>query len=211
MGKLRHQIGWVTVGLAIAASCVSPSFGAEPKTVKSITNVEYVIQKTNPPVLVVTADGEVPTGGWKNPSLTRVVYVTPPADGIQDYTFRATPPDGVATQVITPIKATNNWTNYAKEAPWLKGVRIHGEGDGVKTVMLSESGGRPGGGEKFSGTSKEGKFQEALDAAIAEASKKLSQGGADIQIEWKFDSASGVHGGITGERSVTVTITAKRR
>jgi hypothetical protein len=61
---------------------------------------------------------------------------------------------------------------------------------------------------RFSGTSKKGNFQEALDHAIKEAEDKLSAGGADIQINWHLLIVSGVKGGITGLHSLTVEIYA---
>ena len=130
-------------GLAAAAvlGLSDPTAGqdakkAEPKTVATIVKVELAIQEIAPPNLVVTATGEVPTGGWSGAKLTRKTYVTPPKDGIQDYTLTAVPPDGVAAQVISTVKASDTWKAYTKEAPWLKGVRVHGEGKGVVVKML---------------------------------------------------------------------------
>lgn len=86
--------------------------------------------------LVVTATGQVNTGGWTNARLLRAHYDTPPADGIQDYFLLATPPDGFATQVISEVKASDSWKTYKKDAPWLKGVRIHGaEGSTVVKMV----------------------------------------------------------------------------
>jgi hypothetical protein len=81
------------------------------------------------------AVGEVPTGGNTKSTLTRLTYIKQPEDGIQDYTLRATPPAGPATQVISQVKASDTWP-----APptWVKGVRIHGAGDGVLVKMLGE-------------------------------------------------------------------------
>ena len=61
---------------------------------------------------------------------------------------------------------------------------------------------------KFSGTSKSGNFQEALDYAIQEATTKLGEGGADIMINWHLLTVSGVNGGIAGLNTVTVEILA---
>ena len=63
----------------------------------------------------------------------------------------------------------------------------------------------------FEGESKEGKFQDALDRAVAELGKALGDGGvSDAQAAWKIAAVTGVSGGITGARSVKVTITATR-
>jgi hypothetical protein len=99
-----------------------------------VDSVRCAINKSNPPQLVVTAYGNVPTGGWTGPTLEPRVYVAPPADGIWDYDFKATPPAGPATQVITPIEATHTWPDYSPAT--LKGVRIHGDEAGVKESTL---------------------------------------------------------------------------
>ena len=61
-------------------------------------------------------------------------------------------------------------------------------------------------GKSFSGTSKSGKFNEALEAAIQAAVK--SAPGADRQAKWTLNAVSGIKGGITGQNDITVTINA---
>lgn len=61
---------------------------------------------------------------------------------------------------------------------------------------------------RFSGTSKNGDFQEALDLAIKAAADALGEGGADIQINWHLLLVSGVNGGFAGLRDLTVEICA---
>jgi hypothetical protein len=104
----------------------------EPVTIKKVISAKLSVEKMT---LKVTAVGEVPTGGYSKPTLTRVTYSKQPDDGIQDYTFRAVPPDGVATQVISQVEASDVWLSVPK---WVKGVRIHGEGKGVLVKMLGE-------------------------------------------------------------------------
>jgi hypothetical protein len=71
------------------------------------------------PNLFVAALGEVPTTGWSNIRLLPVIYVQPPADGIQDFEFVGSPA-GIGADVMLPVAAT-----YAGHAPaWLKGVRV---------------------------------------------------------------------------------------
>jgi hypothetical protein len=75
----------------------------------------------NPPAISVSAWGWVPTTGWSHPDLTPWIYVMPPADGILDLDFVATPPTGIVLQVFTRI-------NVAKAIPvpaWVVGVRVH--------------------------------------------------------------------------------------
>ena len=110
-----------------------------PQTVKKILDVKYAIQTINPPNLVVTAEGQVSTGGFDKDKvqLLRVIYAVPPADGIQDYFLVAVPPSGPVTQVISTVTATDTWKGYTKEAPWLKGIRVHGIEDGIVVKMIA--------------------------------------------------------------------------
>jgi len=61
---------------------------------------------------------------------------------------------------------------------------------------------------RFSGTSNNGNFEEALGYAIKAAADGLGGGGADIQINWHLLLVSGVSGGITGQNDLTVEIFA---
>jgi hypothetical protein len=102
---------------------------AEPVTVPTVLKVSLTKG-----VMVVT--GEVPTGGYTDPMLIKVTYVKQPDDGIQDFTFVATKPTGIVTQAVTKITARYDWKG---ELPaWVKGVRIHGVGDGIKTAILEK-------------------------------------------------------------------------
>ena len=93
----------------------------DPKLVMEVTDVSTSWLESNPPFLVVHAQGKAATAGWTNPTLTRVVYVTEPADGIQDYDFQAIPPTGIVPEVVTPVQASDRWHDPAK---WVKGVRV---------------------------------------------------------------------------------------
>ena len=118
----------VLLSVAILAQDKPP----EPLTVKKVLSATLAIEKGTLSVLAV---GEVPTGGWTKATLTRVTYVKQPEDGIQDYTLRATPPSGPATQVISQVKANDTWPELPA---WVKGVRIHGAGDGVLVKMIEK-------------------------------------------------------------------------
>lgn len=130
--QLRHTID-VSVASALFASLVIGVAAEErpvPMTIKKVISAKLELAKGD---LTVTAVGEVPTAGYTSPTLTRVTYIRQPLDGIQDYTFRAVPPDGVAAQVISQIEASDTWKGVP---PWVKGVRIHGAADGVLVKML---------------------------------------------------------------------------
>ena len=109
----------------------------EPKIVGTILSVDYSIEKKIPPNLVVDATGQVPTSGYSKVQLMRVVYATPPEDGIQDYVLLAVPPSDQAAAVVSEVKAVDRWTGYEREAPWIKGMRVHGVDDGVIVKMTS--------------------------------------------------------------------------
>lgn len=103
-------------------------------TVATIDSIHCAINQSNPPQLVVTAYGTAPTGGWSGEQLTPRVYATVPADGIWDYDFTASPPSGMATQVLTPTSAEHTWPDYPVTT--LLGVRVHGLDAGIKERTL---------------------------------------------------------------------------
>jgi hypothetical protein len=128
----------LVIGMGPGHAGTSRQGPQEPPLVKKIKKVEWSTQDRLPPNLVVDVVGEVPTGGYTNVKLIRVKHTTPPKDGIQEYRLVATPPDGPATQVITELKARDVWKAYTQEAPWLKGVRVLGVGEGVVVKKVDE-------------------------------------------------------------------------
>ncbi|HYR23046.1 MAG TPA: hypothetical protein VEP30_09020 [Chthoniobacterales bacterium] len=125
MNKIVPLITTVSVCLALAGLTTA----AKPK--KTSTKSDKVMEvdrvavsyiKTNPPQLKIEAEGKTNTGGWTNPRLVERVYIVPPADGMWEYDFVATPPSGISTQVITPISAH---TVRRDIPPGMKGVRVH--------------------------------------------------------------------------------------
>jgi hypothetical protein len=97
---------------------------ASSELVLSVEEVQLSILKSDPPQLAIFARGTVRTGGWSNPELVEIIYVTPPADGFYEYEFRATPPTGPSTDALTPIEAK---TVRHSIPPELKGVRVIAE------------------------------------------------------------------------------------
>lgn len=123
----------------VAVSRVRPATNPseKSKTMKSelvykVDSVRFALLKSNPPQYQIEAKGEVRTGGWSNPKLTAVVYVHPPADGIYEYTFTATPPSGMATQAITPISATEPLTSTPAG---FRGVRVRAETNSKEAII----------------------------------------------------------------------------
>jgi hypothetical protein len=90
--------------------------------VLEVTEIKLVTLRTFPPRLKISVSGTVSSRGWSYPQLVPSVYIKAPPDGIYDFDFVATPPDGVAAQVITPIGATYTWQTLPQN---LKGVRVH--------------------------------------------------------------------------------------
>jgi len=77
-----------------------------PVVVHRVVSVDCTLEKSNPPNALLKAKGEVLTGGHTNRQLSLLLYVMPPADGIQDLHFivDAPPPGNVVTQVITEVE-----------------------------------------------------------------------------------------------------------
>ena len=206
---LQPALASLFVFVIIHAAIVRADAG--PRIVGKILSVEYDIEKSNPPNLVVRATGQVPTSGYRDEQLVRAVYTKAPADGIQDYYLMATPPNGPAATVLSVVKGKNRWNAYTDEAPWLMGIRVHGIGDGVVLVHFDKSSKASQQARMFIGVSNKGSLQGALDDAIAQMTKALGEGGvADAQASWEIVNTNGVVGGFAGQNKVTITISAKR-
>ncbi|RMB36300.1 hypothetical protein C8J47_1837 [Sphingomonas sp. PP-F2F-G114-C0414] len=104
------------------------------KTIYSIGCVHVETVKSLPPTLKIEADGFVNTSGWKNPTLSKHIYVTPPKDGVQGYDFVADEPGGIVAPVLTPVE-----TAYTdQQDDWVTAVAIHSATNTVTvTVTLS--------------------------------------------------------------------------
>jgi hypothetical protein len=75
------------------------------------------------PFLKVAAIGLDTSGGWSNPELGTWSYIAPPADGILDMDFMATPP---AKDAIVHWGLEKKTAKALFPVPgWVKGVRIH--------------------------------------------------------------------------------------
>lgn len=76
------------------------------KLIYRVDEVTFLLTRRQPPQIIVTVHGTVPTSGWRNPELIPYVYLVPPADGFQDFCFVAKPPAEIAAPALTPIEAT---------------------------------------------------------------------------------------------------------
>jgi hypothetical protein len=77
--------------------------------------------KKLPPGLVVTAQGFTTSTGWTNPRLEPRIYVTPPADRIQEFDFVADRPTGIVLWMLTKITGSGILDPLPA---WACGVRI---------------------------------------------------------------------------------------
>lgn len=87
-----------------APACIAGERVGTPRPVYRVTDASEAVVKNR---LVVTAQGEVRSGGWTKPQL-RIAKNHIPESDTWTIEFVATPPlpDEVVTQAIAPIKAT---------------------------------------------------------------------------------------------------------
>jgi hypothetical protein len=77
---------FLLVGFSYGGDFSYTAFAQSRQTLTHVTDVQCTIQQ---PILVVTAQGEVPPKGYQEPQLSRRRYTQPPADGMQEYDFTA--------------------------------------------------------------------------------------------------------------------------
>ncbi|MEA3048753.1 MAG: hypothetical protein QOG84_589 [Sphingomonadales bacterium] len=119
-----------SVALAVAGTAAEAKATA-PKLVTKVNSASVMVVKS-PHGLRICAVGTVPTGGWTKPTLTPLVYVHAPTDGIYDFDFDATPPSGIVIQRLSLVRALKVWPNAPKS---VKGVRIHGAKNAVVAML----------------------------------------------------------------------------
>jgi hypothetical protein len=98
----------------LAIAIVAQTIAAEPekppvadaglKPVFSVEKVTVRALQTQPERLSIEASGSVRTGGWTDGKL--VLRKAQTRDGTLTFEFVAKPPEGMATQSITPIQAS---------------------------------------------------------------------------------------------------------
>ena len=85
----------------------------------------------NPPAIAVSVKGWVTTSGWTHADLAPWMYVKPPADGMLDLDFVATPPNGLVLQILSKIAVAKSFPVPA----WVQGVRIHSSTDRLEARL----------------------------------------------------------------------------
>ncbi|MEO1092664.1 MAG: hypothetical protein AAFX81_18735 [Pseudomonadota bacterium] len=116
--------------------------------IHSVDAVDLALQKSLLPNLLVAATGRAATTGWTVPRLAPFVYVTPPADGILDCDFVATPPaDGsVVLPVLTPVAANLVIPEVDLANHWgpglpLVGLRVHAAANAKVALVGTDAAG----------------------------------------------------------------------
>lgn len=73
----------------------------------AVDDIDITLLKSKPPSLYVAAIGRAIASGWNKSELSEYVYLTPPADGVQEFDFIAQrpAPGSVVLPVLTPIRA----------------------------------------------------------------------------------------------------------
>ena len=102
--------------------------------VLSISNVQLMLQKSNPPSLLVLAAGKVGTPGWRNLDL-RSIEKKLSDDGILDVEMIGTPPQGPIIQLVTDVTADLVITSDVER---IVGVAVHSRTN-IVTQLLGES------------------------------------------------------------------------
>ncbi|MER9107507.1 hypothetical protein NKH95_26730 [Mesorhizobium sp. M0848] len=97
----------------------------------AVDEIETTLLKSNPPSLLIGCLGRVTTSGWSDGELSQYIYLTPPADGIQEFDFTARRPLAGSTvlPVLRPIRAEAvldgiDLANYWGPGLPLRGVRV---------------------------------------------------------------------------------------
>jgi hypothetical protein len=100
--------------------------------VYAVDEVRVGITRKGRPLLLILALGRTSTNGWSNGALSQYIYLTPPADGVQEFDFIAdmSTPGTPVLNVLTPITAHAEMPDVDIENHWgpgkpLKGIRVH--------------------------------------------------------------------------------------
>ncbi len=94
--------------------------------------------------LAVTAIA--PTSGWKDVSLSKIEYVKPPEDGLQDFVLSATAPTTPVDEVLEVFTVEKSFAMQ----PWFQGVRISNRpGDEVRVLRTVVTNHPPAGSSHF--------------------------------------------------------------
>ena len=92
--------------------------------------------RSDPPKLLIEVDATVLTSGYTAPELVEYVYVQPPPDGVYEFDFYATPPNGPSADVISLISVKHIVEPMPKA---LKGVKVYASSNSLVELLGAES------------------------------------------------------------------------
>lgn len=99
----------------------------------SLSSVDLLVNRTDPPSLVIRVQGTTGTPGWKNIRL-EPLEKTLSADGIMDFEVVGDAPDGIVIQVLSPVMADEVWT---KDVEKIIGVAVHSRTNALTQLVNS--------------------------------------------------------------------------
>lgn len=102
------------------------------RKIHSVHSVTLAVLDTNPRRLLMTAAGQVITSGWTDPELVEYSSARPPADGLIDFDFLASPPSGTALPALFPILVQQIWEGDLSR---VRGVRVHASSNQVEELL----------------------------------------------------------------------------
>ncbi|HNR16434.1 MAG TPA: hypothetical protein PKG90_07200 [Chitinophagaceae bacterium] len=85
------------------------------KKVFSVDSIKLALNKSNPPCLVVTAEGTANTSGWSGFTLRPLWNRSnPPVNGVYSFALEGVPPTGIVQQVLTPTGPVSHTLTYGE-------------------------------------------------------------------------------------------------
>ncbi len=102
--------------------------------VETIVEVSYYVEKRFPPVLVLSAKGEVPTEGWSDARLLPRTCPPQPIDGVWEFELSAVPPEHSAARNHSAVMSEYHWHGFDQGI--ILGFRVYGMGQGVKEIVF---------------------------------------------------------------------------
>lgn len=87
------------------APAPTPPVQAQKKTLFEVVSIDVQIGERHPPFAKVVVKGVARTGGWKNIELEPLPTFAKEV-GMRSFKLVGTPPDGPATQALTPVTAS---------------------------------------------------------------------------------------------------------
>lgn len=102
------------------------------RKIHSVHSVTLAVLDTNPRRLLITAVGQVVSSGWNDPELIEYSSTHPPADGLINFDFLASPPAGTALPALFPILVQRIWEGDLRR---LRGVRVHAAANQAEMLL----------------------------------------------------------------------------